>query len=184
MKYQTSPFALLSLFAAAMASSYADVDIGREFAGLNLLRARQLTNLQVRRTPFVISPSLPACPSQPQHTTSPSTPSPPLTPLLAFTPALGGAVAPPITSTGDPKRPFQVGNSDFTDFASAANRSCDDQHNACAKIANDKALSNGLRVTDCDVQMDACKAAQKSATVTSFAVKTSSDAQFDYFCDP
>lgn len=164
MKYQPSSLALLSLFAAATASSYADMDIRREFPSLNLLQTRQLTNLQVR------------CP--------PSFPLPQLTTPPTFTSSLGGAAAPPITNTLDPKRPFLVGSSTFPDFATAANRSCDDQHNLCANIANNKALANGLRVADCDAQATACKAAQKSATVTAFAVKASSDAVFDYFCDP
>ena len=82
-----------------------------------------------------------------------------------------------------------------TDFKSAASRSCDDQKNACAKIANDGDQSNGLKVSDCDKQRDTCKSAQEKATVTSFGSSASSQAssqaqvvtsddEFTYFCDP
>jgi hypothetical protein len=83
-----------------------------------------------------------------------------------------------------PNKPLQ------TDFKSAASRSCDDQKNACAKIANGD-NSNGLKVSDCDDQRDTCKSAQEKATVTSFGSSASgqaqvvtSDDEFTYFCDP
>ncbi|KFY23272.1 hypothetical protein V493_05959 [Pseudogymnoascus sp. VKM F-4281 (FW-2241)] len=111
--------------------------------------------------------------------------------LQTFTEALGGAAAEPITNTGDPDRPFQVGDDTFNDFKSAAGRSCDNQKNACAKIANDDDKSNGLEVSDCDEQRDACMSAQDEATVTSFGSVESSQAQvvtsdddFTFFCDP
>ncbi|KFZ12896.1 hypothetical protein V502_06871 [Pseudogymnoascus sp. VKM F-4520 (FW-2644)] len=111
--------------------------------------------------------------------------------IQTFTDALGGAAAEPITNTDDPDRPFQVGGDTFTDFKSAASRSCDDQKNACAKIANDNDQSNGLKVSDCDKQRDTCKSAQDKATVTSFGSSASgqaqvvtSDDEFTYFCDP
>ncbi|KFY96011.1 hypothetical protein V498_02970 [Pseudogymnoascus sp. VKM F-4517 (FW-2822)] len=111
--------------------------------------------------------------------------------LITFTEALGGAEAEPITNTGDPERPFQVGDDTFDDFKSAARRTCDNQKNACAKIANDDDKSNGLEVSDCDKQRDDCKSAQDKATVTSFDSSASSQAQvvtsddeFTYFCDP
>ncbi|OBT65362.1 hypothetical protein VE03_06093 [Pseudogymnoascus sp. 23342-1-I1] len=112
--------------------------------------------------------------------------------LQTFTDALGGASAEPITNSNDPKRPFQVGESTFTDFASAAGRTCDDQKNACATIANDGDKSSGLEVSDCDKQRDSCISAQDKATVTSFdssassqaAQVVTSDDEFTYFCDP
>ncbi|KFY48337.1 hypothetical protein V495_01426 [Pseudogymnoascus sp. VKM F-4514 (FW-929)] len=110
--------------------------------------------------------------------------------LQTFQDALGGAAAEAITNSDDEKRPFQVGDDTFTDFKSAASRSCDDQKNACAKIANGD-NSNGLKVSDCDDQRDTCKSAQEKATVTSFGSSASSQAQvvtsddeFTYFCDP
>ncbi|CAL3972093.1 unnamed protein product [Diplocarpon coronariae] len=48
-----------------------------------------------------------------------------------FTSALGGVGAEPITSTTDARRPFAVGADTFTDYASAAARTCHNQRNAC-----------------------------------------------------
>ncbi|OBT77655.1 hypothetical protein VF21_03757 [Pseudogymnoascus sp. 05NY08] len=111
--------------------------------------------------------------------------------LQTFTGALGGAAAEPITNTNDQDRPFEVGGDTFTDFKSAASRTCDNQKNACAKIANGGDQSNGLKVSDCDKQRDTCISAQDKATVTSFDSSASSQAQvvtsddeFTYFCDP
>ncbi|KAL5120532.1 hypothetical protein ACEQ8H_001550 [Pleosporales sp. CAS-2024a] len=59
-----------------------------------------------------------------------------LSDLQTFSSALGGAKAPPITDSGDPQRPFLVGGDTFTDFASAGERSCDIQFQACQAIAN------------------------------------------------
>lgn len=86
-----------------------------------------------------------------------------------------------------PNKPLQ------TDFKSAASRTCDNQKNACAKIANSGGNSNGLQVSDCDKQRETCLSAQDKATVTSFDSSASSQAQaqvvtsddeFTYFCDP
>ncbi|KAH8594007.1 hypothetical protein B0O99DRAFT_688033 [Bisporella sp. PMI_857] len=105
--------------------------------------------------------------------------------LQTFTGALGGKEASPITSSGDSKRPFQVGTSTFPDLASAWSRSCSEQKNECADFANsDAGRGQGLKVNDCDNQQQDCDAQLNKATATSFPVLTSSDAQFDYFCDP
>ncbi|KFZ04812.1 hypothetical protein V501_08938 [Pseudogymnoascus sp. VKM F-4519 (FW-2642)] len=113
--------------------------------------------------------------------------------IQTFTGALGGAAAEPITSTNDQNRPFEVAGDTFTDFKSAASRTCDNQKNACAKIANSGGNSNGLQVSDCDKQRETCMSAQDKATVTSFDSSASSQAQaqvvtsddeFTYFCDP
>ncbi|KAK0105023.1 hypothetical protein ONS96_004429 [Cadophora gregata f. sp. sojae] len=74
--------------------------------------------------------------------------------LQTFSSALGGIPAEPITSTTDAKRPFQVDGTTFTDFRSAASRSCSLQHNKCATLANSKDGSNsgGIKVGDCDDQ--------------------------------
>lgn len=42
--------------------------------------------------------------------------------------------ASPITSSGDAKRPFSVDGDTFTDFQSAAERSCDNQKNGCVHL--------------------------------------------------
>ncbi|KFY19737.1 hypothetical protein V491_04254 [Pseudogymnoascus sp. VKM F-3775] len=115
--------------------------------------------------------------------------------FITFTEALGGAAAEPITNTGDPDRPFQVGDDTFNDFESASGRTCDNQKNACAKIANDGDQSSGLKVSDCDKQRETCISVQDKATVTSFGSSASSQAssqaqvvtsddEFTYFCDP
>lgn len=106
-----------------------------------------------------------------------------LTNLQTFTQALGGAVAPPITDSGNAQRPFEVGGDTFTDFQSAATRSCNNQHNSCADVANSQGSSAGFKVGDCDTQQTACLAAQQSATQTNFQVLTSSNADFDFICD-
>jgi len=91
-------------------------------------------------------------------------------------------MASPITQSTDPTRQFEVSNSTFTDFAEAATRSCSNQHNDCANLANSND-DQGFAVADCDTQQTACDSAAASATQTSFPVLTSQDADFDYFCD-
>ncbi|KAM7220993.1 hypothetical protein V8F06_003555 [Rhypophila decipiens] len=109
--------------------------------------------------------------------------------LQTFTGSLG---APPsaITETGDPKRPFGVDGSTFTDFESAANRACDNQKNECAQIANNQGGNGAFSVNECDRQQEQCKAAAKQAeaqvpTATASAEATffSSNAEFDFFCE-
>jgi hypothetical protein len=70
---------------------------------------------------------------------------------------LGGA-CPPVTRTRDPRRPFDVSGNSFLDVGSAAQRSCDLQFNLCADAANRGRLP-GKRVSDCQAQRNACKAA-------------------------
>lgn len=104
--------------------------------------------------------------------------------LQTFTGALGGATADPITSSGDSSRPFEVDGDTFTDFPSAAGRSCDNQHNACATLANKNPSEVQGGVPACDTQLSSCSAAISTATKTSFATLFSTDANFEYFCDP
>lgn len=59
-----------------------------------------------------------------------------LTDLQTFSSALGGAKASSITNSGDKARPFSVGGDTFDSFASAAQRSCDEQFTACGDLAN------------------------------------------------
>ncbi|EHA46301.1 hypothetical protein MCOR27_010846 [Pyricularia oryzae] len=101
--------------------------------------------------------------------------------LQVFDKALGGAKAQEITQSNDEKRPFQLGGDTFTDFKSAADRSCDNQKNACAELSNSKKID--APVSECDRQNTECKAAAASATQTAFNALVSSNAEFDFFCD-
>ncbi|KJR82674.1 uncharacterized protein SPSK_03584 [Sporothrix schenckii 1099-18] len=69
-----------------------------------------------------------------------------------------------------------------TDFQSAVDRSCDNQHNSCANAANSQ-KSSSFSVGDCDTQDTKCKAAASSATQTAFTKLTSSSDEFDFYCD-
>ncbi|RYP46892.1 hypothetical protein DL768_006989 [Monosporascus sp. mg162] len=118
---------------------------------------------------------------------SPSPPS--LFNLQAFTGALGGFSAPAISQSPDPERPFEVDGDTFTDYQSAVNRACDNQKNECAQAANANRGAVDFAVSDCDrqntddkaVRPDECKDAGNGAAFTKFP--TSSDAEFDFFCD-
>jgi hypothetical protein len=115
-----------------------------------------------------------------------------------------------ITQTGNSKTPFAVDGSTFADLQTAGIRSCNNQHNECARTANasgDKSLTVGM----CDQQQTQCVAAQTNSnvvvpggsngaegttrtagasttttTTTTSAQPTlkSADADFFYFCDP
>lgn len=52
--------------------------------------------------------------------------------------------------SGDATRPFEVTGDTFTDFASAAGRSCDNQKNSCAEMANNGTAT--FTVADCENQ--------------------------------
>lgn len=71
--------------------------------------------------------------------------------LQAFTGALGGIKADAVTNSGNSERPFEVDGDTFTDFNSAAQRSCDNQKNKCAQQANSGGGA-GFEVSDCDQQ--------------------------------
>ncbi|KAF2461735.1 hypothetical protein BDY21DRAFT_368886 [Lineolata rhizophorae] len=109
--------------------------------------------------------------------------------LQSFTGALGGEAAPAIVDSGDPVRPFQVEEDTFTDFASAAQRTCDRQFNACAEIANSENNNGDFTVPDCDDQKNECNAAQQNAVVQDFASAgvnlgpDPADPAFDLICD-
>ncbi|ETN43812.1 uncharacterized protein HMPREF1541_11136 [Cyphellophora europaea CBS 101466] len=70
--------------------------------------------------------------------------------LQPFTGALGGEAATPIEDSGNANRPFQVGQDTFVNIGAALQRSCDQQFNRCANLANggDQTLS----VADCQAQ--------------------------------
>jgi len=76
--------------------------------------------------------------------------------LQTFTGNLGGFSASPITNSGDAKRPFTVDGDTFTDFSSAAQRSCDNQFQECSQAANAGGNEGGLTVGECDGQKSEC----------------------------
>ncbi|KAH6720425.1 hypothetical protein BKA61DRAFT_668335 [Leptodontidium sp. MPI-SDFR-AT-0119] len=76
--------------------------------------------------------------------------------LQTFKGALGGVTAEPITSTSDPKRPFAVGSDTFTTYEDAAVRTCNNQKNACARVANGKNNPSDITVGQCDDQETDC----------------------------
>lgn len=158
--------------------------------------------------------------------------------LQAFTGALGGIKADAVTNSGNSERPFEVDGDTFTDFNSAAQRSCDNQKNKCAQEANNGGNA-GFEVSDCDSQNSEsfhvpppvplfcfpegfgggderlwrveregggeererecvctrkltvfvrartaqCKDSINTATQTAFLTLTSSNAEFDFFCE-
>jgi hypothetical protein len=54
----------------------------------------------------------------------------------SFTGALGGIAATPVLDSGDAKRPFSVKGDTFVNIGAALQRSCDQQFNGCANLAN------------------------------------------------
>jgi hypothetical protein len=131
---------------------------------------RQTTDLYVFTPPFRTSPN---------------------NPRQTFTGALAGVAASPITNSGDAKRPFSVDGDTFTDFKSAAGRSCDNQKNECSQAANAQGNKGGTTVNDCDKQSESCKSAQSSAKVQDFTTGVASTnigpdlefPDFDLICD-
>ena len=67
-----------------------------------------------------------------------------------FTGALGGIAATPILDSGDAKRPFSVKGATFVNLGAAIQRSCDQQFNACANLANGG--SQDVAFADCTAQ--------------------------------
>ncbi|KAL5604842.1 hypothetical protein BROUX41_001822 [Berkeleyomyces rouxiae] len=107
--------------------------------------------------------------------------------LQTFTGALGGAEADPITKSSDSSRPYEVNGDTFPDFATAAGRSCDNQKNKCATIANSGGAS--FTVGDCDSQNNECKTTVSQAAVTTFSdgdgqlALVTSTPELDIFCE-
>jgi hypothetical protein len=68
----------------------------------------------------------------------------------SFTGALGGVEATPIEDSGDATKPFSVKGDTFVNLSAALQRSCDQQFNGCANLANggDETIS----VADCTAQ--------------------------------
>ncbi|OGM41402.1 hypothetical protein ABOM_010039 [Aspergillus bombycis] len=82
-----------------------------------------------------------------------------------FTGTLGGS-APAVTNTGDPERPYGVDGDTFTDYESAASRSCNNQFNSCQKIANTDQTSS-FSLQDCQDQLNSCMSTVSSTSVAS-----------------
>ncbi|KAG4027019.1 hypothetical protein MFRU_034g00770 [Monilinia fructicola] len=107
-----------------------------------------------------------------------------LTNLQTFTGSLGGVTADPITNSGDHSRPYMVSGDTFPAYTDAVSRSCANQNNKCADVANDPSkASEDLSVGACQTQSSSCIAAGATATQTNFQVLTSSNAEFDFICD-
>lgn len=66
-----------------------------------------------------------------------------------FSAALGGVEATPVVDSGNADRPFQVKGDTFVNIAAALARSCDQQFNGCANLANAGAA---FSVNDCTTQ--------------------------------
>ncbi|KAL4918538.1 hypothetical protein BDW62DRAFT_62612 [Aspergillus aurantiobrunneus] len=89
---------------------------------------------------------------------------------------LGGNTA-AIIETGDSERPYTVDGNTFTDYNSAAQRSCNIQFDNCQKIANEDS-SASFSVDDCQSQQNDClidppAAEDDSSSMTAATVETS-----------
>ncbi|KAB2109926.1 hypothetical protein AG0111_0g1773 [Alternaria gaisen] len=74
-----------------------------------------------------------------------------------FTGALGGVAATPVLDSGIANRPFSVKGDTFVNLSGALQRSCDQQFNGCANLANS---GNGnFSTQECQAQKDQCTAA-------------------------
>jgi hypothetical protein len=71
-----------------------------------------------------------------------------------FTGALGGIAATPITVSGVAGRPFAVKADTFVNIGAALQRSCDQQFNACANVAN--AGGAAFSTQECSAQKSKC----------------------------
>ncbi|KAJ5054854.1 uncharacterized protein L3040_001116 [Drepanopeziza brunnea f. sp. 'multigermtubi'] len=76
--------------------------------------------------------------------------------LQTFSSALAGIACEPITTTDDVRRPYAVGSDTFTDYASAAVRTCNNQKNKCAEVANQGGGGSPVTLEDCNEQEEKC----------------------------
>ncbi|KAL5050026.1 hypothetical protein BDW71DRAFT_141443 [Aspergillus fruticulosus] len=88
-----------------------------------------------------------------------------------------GGDTPAITETGDSRRPYEVDGNTFTDYDSAAHRSCNIQFDNCQLIANTDS-SASFSLEDCQNQQDECIAdppavADGSSSISVASVNTS-----------
>jgi hypothetical protein len=73
--------------------------------------------------------------------------------LQPFTSALGGVTATSVLNSGDATRPFTVKGDTFVNIGAALQRSCDQQFNACADLANSPSSGDTFGVSDCQTQL-------------------------------
>ena len=73
--------------------------------------------------------------------------------LQPFAGALGGATATPVLNSGDATRPFIVKGDTFVNIGAAFQRSCDQQFNACADLANNPSSGVTFGVSNCQTQL-------------------------------
>lgn len=73
--------------------------------------------------------------------------------LQPFTGGLGGVTATPVLNSGDATRPFIVKGDTFVNIGAALQRSCDQQFNACADLANSPSSGDTFGVSDCQTQL-------------------------------
>ncbi|KAF2420565.1 hypothetical protein EJ08DRAFT_673168 [Tothia fuscella] len=117
--------------------------------------------------------------------------------LQTFDGKLGGVEAPAIVMSNTKDRPFSVQGDTFPDFQTAAQRTCDKQHTGCSNAANNDGGGKGKRARQnrdnlttkqCDDQLTACNAAQKSAPFQTFSLENlgpdPANADFDLLCAP
>ena len=74
-----------------------------------------------------------------------------------FDGALGGVAATAIVDSGDDTKPFEVNGDTFVNLGAALQRSCDQQFNGCANLANSG--EGDFSVAECQAQKDDCAAA-------------------------
>ena len=74
-----------------------------------------------------------------------------------FNGALGGVAATPIVDSGDDVKPFSVKGDTFVNLGAALQRSCDQQFNGCANLANSG--QGDFSVAECQAQKEDCSAA-------------------------
>ncbi|KAF2178103.1 hypothetical protein K469DRAFT_695742 [Zopfia rhizophila CBS 207.26] len=111
--------------------------------------------------------------------------------LQTFSGNLGGVSASDVTNSGDTKRPFAVDGDTFTDFQTAAQRSCDNQFNQCSQAANSQGNKGSVRVQDCDEQKNDCRNTLQNARVQDFQTGVASQnigpdpdfPEFDLICE-
>ncbi|KAL4979219.1 hypothetical protein BDW66DRAFT_127887 [Aspergillus desertorum] len=84
-----------------------------------------------------------------------------------------GGDAPAITETGDSERPYEVDGNTFTDYDSAAHRSCDIQFDNCQLISNTDA-SASFSLEDCRNQQNECIADPPAVTDGSSSMSVAS----------
>ncbi|KAI8953348.1 hypothetical protein F4801DRAFT_537189 [Xylaria longipes] len=108
-----------------------------------------------------------------------------LTNLNIFKGSLGGAEAPPITLSDDPKQPYKINGDNVPDFNTAIDKTCDFQKNACSKLANG-AQKGQFSVSDCDEQSSQCKSTLKAPTTQTVflsQVTVPGNDEFDFICE-